>query len=402
MRHGTITGALTAPTVNVTGSANGASPVWSGSSNGQALIATPTQVTWTGIATTFDYAPLGQFLAINDQVDASGAINGTTVAFFSDAVNTGHKGPANGVYGKVAVQSNPSSNGEYHGGMFIGIIESGVSVTGNVYGGIMKTIISGTVSGMDSALELAVDGNGTIGSRFQAYGKLYTTSTSQGSNDDAALAFFADSAQSTTYGHLNGLQFGVYNDHFPLATTANVINLKLGLDASATLGSIVNIPANFTVSNYYWNSPNWTMTGAGVSSQAGNATIASSQTNPLILQGGNGAAIVRAGGSGTPDLRLQTQNSSAVVMQTAANGYNIFKAADGALGAVPNYIQITNASTGNTVSIGPSSGSVDANTGLNLVTQGTGVIQINGTPGVTCSGTPTASFAVTKGVVTHC
>ena len=44
----------------------------------------------------------------------------------------------------------------------------------------------------------------------------------------------------------------------------------------------------------------------------------------------------------------------------------------------------------------------DANVGLNFVLAGTGALQINGTPGVTCSGTPTASFASTRGLVTHC
>lgn len=44
----------------------------------------------------------------------------------------------------------------------------------------------------------------------------------------------------------------------------------------------------------------------------------------------------------------------------------------------------------------------DTNISLNLVPKGTGVIQVGGTAGVTCSGTPTSSFAATKGIVTHC
>lgn len=45
---------------------------------------------------------------------------------------------------------------------------------------------------------------------------------------------------------------------------------------------------------------------------------------------------------------------------------------------------------------------LDTNISLNFVTKGTGVLEINGTAGVTCSGSPTGSFAVTNGLVTHC
>ena len=44
----------------------------------------------------------------------------------------------------------------------------------------------------------------------------------------------------------------------------------------------------------------------------------------------------------------------------------------------------------------------DANVGLNFILAGTGVLQANGVPGVTCSGAPTASYASTRGLVTHC
>ena len=37
-----------------------------------------------------------------------------------------------------------------------------------------------------------------------------------------------------------------------------------------------------------------------------------------------------------------------------------------------------------------------------VTTLGTGTIKINGTAGLTCSGTPSSSFASVKGVVTHC
>jgi hypothetical protein len=39
---------------------------------------------------------------------------------------------------------------------------------------------------------------------------------------------------------------------------------------------------------------------------------------------------------------------------------------------------------------------------INFAPQTAGALRINGTPGVTCAGTPTASFASTLGLVTHC
>lgn len=62
-----------------------------------------------------------------------------------------------------------------------------------------------------------------------------------------------------------------------------------------------------------------------------------------------------------------------------------------------------NITAGNATGTGASSngGSIAMTTGSS--TNGTaGNITINGTPAVTCSGTPSSSFAATKGIVTHC
>jgi hypothetical protein len=57
-------------------------------------------------------------------------------------------------------------------------------------------------------------------------------------------------------------------------------------------------------------------------------------------------------------------------------------------------------SSGNTPTLAAIGGPAAINVGL--APKGTGTVVINSTPGVTCSGTPTSSFASTKGIVTHC
>lgn len=43
-----------------------------------------------------------------------------------------------------------------------------------------------------------------------------------------------------------------------------------------------------------------------------------------------------------------------------------------------------------------------ASVGLNFVTAGSGTLSVNGTAGLSCSGTPSSSFASVNGIVTHC
>jgi hypothetical protein len=89
---------------------------------------------------------------------------------------------------------------------------------------------------------------------------------------------------------------------------------------------------------------------------------------------------------GTGTLGLNVGNSKVIQMTAAA-------------GAV-NFIQVNAGLTG--VPVVFQASGTDPNINIEFVPKGTGVLQIGATLGVTCSGTPTASFASTGGLVTHC
>lgn len=335
-------------------------------------------LSWSGSSGATYNPVLGLNIAIQDYTDSSLAPG--QIEYYGSVggnVNAGSKGLKVGLLRKVDIWGNPGDNNEHIGGQDWGVLETGVTTGGNLYGNNVKVTVSGTMTGAAIAAgsEYGITSSGTIaGTRAFSYYKLYSDGTNQGDTNDAALLFFNDSAQSSTYGLANGLQFGAVGlGHFPLSTTGNLINLVLGLDSSATIGSVVNIPSGITVSNYYWNSPNWTMSGAGVSSQAGSATFASGSTNGLSISGGSGSVYISATGSGNADITVRPGYGRNLFVQNST-GYRSLKVVDAANGSNPNYIYLGNAISGSAPYITVEG--IDTNSNLFIGAAGTGVITL--------------------------
>jgi hypothetical protein len=137
-------------------------------------------------------------------------------------------------------------------------------------------------------------------------------------------------------------------------------------------------------------------------------------TNGTILNGaGNGATIgngINASGSSFGPTMTQFAGAGGANQYNLNNPYtsagtqSVFSAGTGTSGA---YILMGN--TDGATPLGTLSSGVGDTGGLNVFTASgplnlnpTGAVQVNGLAAVSCSGAPTGSFSVVKGIVTHC
>ena len=96
--------------------------------------------------------------------------------------------------------------------------------------------------------------------------------------------------------------------------------------------------------------------------------------------------------NGTPFLAFDAKPGTTTTFTTSTTAGSILMW-DGAGGFYFKTIGASQTNVGATVTAG-----IDASGNVNAV----GGYKVNGTAGVSCSGAPTASFAVTNGIVTHC
>ena len=117
---------------------------------------------------------------------------------------------------------------------------------------------------------------------------------------------------------------------------------------------------------------------------------------PYALSGSNLALAARANGSDSyVNINFDTYGTGSVLFTSHSFGDTEFAVyGNGAA----DYLSVgSNAGSPTLAANG-----TDANVNINFLPKGTGVLQLNGSPGVTCSGAPSSSFTSTKGLVTHC
>lgn len=268
---------------------------------------------------------------------------------------------------------------------------NGGSLTGALYTtntGVLEAVSpSGTEwkTGIGGSSVASLDGTG----KFTATGGLQVTGTVTLPSNSLALSNLAQSAANTMLGNWTGGSANVTANAMPSCTDSGGSHLNYVSGTGITCGSSTGaaaagsltgatLAAGVTASSL---TSVGTLTGLNVTAAAGlNAVFKSTGSNSATI----GVDVASAGQvdafnlSDAGTLKWQIQ-------KTAANGLLILDNANS-----KNALAITSAGA---VTIGEASGTL---------TLQAGTLNINATPGLSCSGTPTASFASTNGIVTHC
>lgn len=121
----------------------------------------------------------------------------------------------------------------------------------------------------DTGLTTGVSANIRNGIRIVNQGTVQATA-------DSGL-LFTSTQSAGLFQH--GINFSNQLNDFPINSTGDLVYA----DTSATVGSILNL-ANLTVTNYIINSPNYTLSGAGVGQMTARAATANTNLNGFILQ----------------------------------------------------------------------------------------------------------------------
>lgn len=204
---------------------------------------------------------------------------------------------------------------------------------------------------------------------------------------------------------------------FPMGTVAHGVDFSaytFSSDAFKSTGFLVDGSGNTTVNALTGNSGNLAISaatngavtignatdGAGLRVlDSGGATvnivsITPGQTGQSVTYncGGpssdtNVTCVFSAKGTG--NLQFSTQSGT---RQFQVN--NTTSAAD--------FVTVTGGAAGSPGVVTVGASGTDTDISISLAPKGAGVIKIGSTAGVTCSGSPTASFASTGGIVTHC
>jgi len=185
--------------------------------------------------------------------------------------------------------------------------------------------------------------------------------------DFSAYAFSSDAFKSP----------GFRVDGSGNVTANSIITATYAGSAAATVIGTVNgtavrlIDSGVTPINWLQITPG--QAGSGVQISCGGP---SSDTNVGCVISSKGTGLVQLNNGANRTVQL-------TAIASAVNFFNI----QGGIAGNPPLIQASG---------------TDPNINLELAPKGTGVLQFANTPGVTCAGTPTASFASTGGLVTHC
>lgn len=252
---------------------------------------------WTGTSTAGtlgNYTPLFAYINSSDAVVSNTTNSGTADIFINNVVKPGHQGNSAGIAVQQTVVGTSSVGSEYFafaGSTSISANLGGTSgaPAGHAYAGNWSVGVyaGGTYLQMASISENAIQVAAGLGlqDKFGAYFAERAADAAQGTANDEALAIwnFAPIASTPSGGWLCGLCFGATTHNFPIATNGTLLKAVAGTglgggvaDPALTIGSVVDVSAIGTVSNYYWNSANWTVSGAGVSWQAGALQVGTS------------------------------------------------------------------------------------------------------------------------------
>lgn len=212
-----------------------------------------------------------------------------------------------------------------------------------------------------------------------------------------------------------GLTFGdpqASGGGFPVNSTGTLIysyggTAGVGIDMSLdTFGTdFIKGPGGFAVDNNNGVHTNmiWAENGASVDIMAPNGSPYFQAEGPTSPTAYISAQAVASGAptlyaAGNASMGIKTGGTAGTFSFLDINNYPAMEVNEAASPA--NYLSISGVGAGTPVLV--SAQGTDTNIGINLVPKGTGTIEANGTAGVTCSGSPTSSFAATDGIVTHC
>lgn len=137
----------------------------------------------------------------------------------------------------------------------------------------------------------------------------------------------------------------------------------------------------------------------------------------LLGTNGNGEASINLntnGGAGNSNLRITALGTGTVLFGNAASGGIVAQVVSNSTTTTSGYVSLSTSAGDAVVAVGNGNGATNANLQLNAL--GTGrvisdtdfdlatskIYRAQGTAGVSCSGSPTASFASIGGIVTHC
>ena len=392
--------------------------VWTGAALTQTLLYS--SPSWSGtstISTGGVYVPMHSYVTVSDRVNAdnnAAGVAGTAVDYINLNVFGPHQGDAAGIAIQVNVVSSPASAGnEFFGIAADTAIDANLGGTGLTSGTAaghgyaanfsLSNNSSATYMSMMSVEEIAINAGVAPLDKYGIYIAERAADAAQGTDGDEAVAIwnFAAVGSTPSGGWKTGIGFGGPDNYFPVSQTGTLIQaIKGSGDSALTVGSIVDVSAISTVSNYYWKSSNWTMTGAGVSSQVGSATFGSGSTNGLTISGGSGAVNMTTTGS-SANLYAFIGASQEFAVETSG-GNQVVQFKDVAAGSGVSRVVIENAASGGSPEITVLGGT---NTQLNIATVGSGIIQFQNTVGfatsTTGSGTQTFTNSPCTGLTTE-
>lgn len=247
---------------------------WTGTNYGQAIIGTPNEVTWTGTTgNPGSPIPLGLYFHMGSLLDTSAA-GQAAGAYINLECFTGCKGGLISYLGNTFVGQVPGAGGySYYGANFSMSAHAadGAAGGGHVTGLAVSDFLTNNATGWGTQYGIEVDvGTDTGSASVNKHGVLVVLSNTdavQGSGTDAAYLAISQHVQTSSSGWQYGLDFsggGRASLAFPVATTGTLIHAGLGaLDSSVTVGSLIDLSAIGTVSNWIFRANNFTVDGVG-------------------------------------------------------------------------------------------------------------------------------------------
>lgn len=245
-----------------------------------------------------------------------------------------------------------------------------------------------------AAQVMELDSENQFGAGATAYGEIIAAF---GPSVGAAQGFPSQDALLIQTGNSTGVFVNgiLFNDIVHSAISASGSLIK------ANAGTVAGFGINFsgTYGTAEISTPSFAVGATPVSENSNIHILASSSGNPSISAFGAGGSPAT-----NANLVISSLGTGQVAFATEGNGPVQFAVDDRA--SAVNHLEVQGAVTG----IGPTLQAVGSDTNINIaiLPKGTGIVSItsgltvNGTAGVTCSGTPTVNFATIGGVVTHC
>jgi hypothetical protein len=274
-------------------------------------------------------------------------VNGGREGFQSYTAITAPTSPANGNRNYVGMQGIAAAQSGDNG------TDLGANARGALFGmGAWADAQNGATNLLDvTGFEINTSVRTGASARYKSIGAFvgHALDAIGGSSMDAMIVL---SNQAATRKWDHGILFSNYAGFYPLGSSSTLIG-----STSGSIAHGVDL-SSLAISGTAFKSPGFSVGGTG---------------GYITLNGGNAGMEIGASASNTPYFDFHSS-------------------------ATPNDYDFRLIASGGGSATGQGSLSMSGNT-LNLAVSS---LQMNGIVGVTCVGPPTALFAVTKGIVTHC